>query len=486
MIPSISYRTYYYFFLIISCLSTNHLAQSTPKKNLTLSEKKILKEVLSSSLFMEKIRNQREKDLSQLREQKYSFFSLDTFSNFKQSKRKNPRIAFFESKEVKNANWTLGAEANIPFGFNLKSAYSDLSTEQTYSDFLKSANAPENIYRKNLSLELNASLTEVFAQNWTLQSIKQNQNSTKWLYYEKAEDLALEALRQYWKTYLVWMTYTQSKAGLKIYHKLVRQTNNKKKYNFLRPGERPQILAEYEKLKQNTDKQKQIYESEKHTLFLYLKKEPHLYTVNFKEDSIQKLPLFKKINLESTRTIKIQKKQILAKELRLKSSKARLFPNINFLIKGAYIPGGDNRENLEFSNKHSFYETGVSLKWLLYSKSATEKLKQQKYDIEDSKIDMEILKQKLKNKLDLLEKEILTSYRNINRAKKANTYRKKAFREIRKSFERGQVDIFQLITTENQLRESEVRKKEAQMEYSLLVSQFLALKDELVETHLKL
>ncbi|MCZ0933160.1 MAG: hypothetical protein OXJ52_08420, partial [Oligoflexia bacterium] len=60
------------------------------------------------------------------------------------------------------------------------------------------------------------------------------------------------------------------------------------------------------------------------------------------------------------------------------------------------------------------------------------------------------------------------------------------FRELKKSFDQGRVDIFELINVENKLRESEIKKKRALSEYSLLLLQMLALRDQLVEGYLKL
>ena len=165
------------------------------------------------------------------------------------------------------------------------------------------------------------------------------------------------------------------------------------------------------------------------------------------------------MKIENTRIIKIKENQIIKQELKLKTSKARLFPNIQFLSKGGFIPGSAVSKKLSFSSNQSFYELGVSLNWLLFSKSVYEKVNQDKYNLEENKIDIEISKQELKNKISSLEKEILISYKNVSRAKKSNNYQKKAFRELQRSFTQGRVDVFELINTESKLRESEIRKK---------------------------
>ena len=452
------------------------------KKTLQFSQTEFLKSVLSSSPYMKKINLSKQKKKSQLLEQKYSFSEWTLFSSWNQSKRKNPQVTALESKEKETQTWLLGLEKKFPYGVNISSAYTDFNESQINSDFLKQIQ-PNNIYRKNLSLELKANLTSALGQHWTLTGIQHLQTANDWLYYEQAEQLALQSAGQYWRAYLAHTAYQQAQKGLKTYQKLVRQINNKKKYNFLNPGERPQILAEHQNIQQFTDKQKQNYEKEKKALLLLLKKNPEKYDIVFKEEKPIPPPSFARLKIENTRAIKIKTSQISQQKLQLITKQSLLFPILQFSGKGGWIPAGTS-SNLKFSSKQAFYEIGVSLSWPLFSKSFYEKVNQEKYILKENKIDFEILKQELKNKLSLLEKEIKISYKNIERANKANKYQKQAFRELQKSFEQGRVDIFELINIENKLRESEIKKKTALSEYSLLILQMLALRDQLVDDYL--
>ncbi len=479
-------KTFIWFSLTLIILFwTTQPIYGAGKKMLLLSEQEVLKMVLSSSPFIKKIQFTKQKKLSQLLEKKHSFSTWGVFSKFSHSQRKNPQIFVFESRENKTRNFSIGFEKKIPYGLSLQSAYSDFFEDKTNSEFLKLAEAPEQIYRRNLNIELNADLTSGLTQYWILETIKQGETANDWLYYEMAEELALKAAGQYWKTYLAWEAYSQSKEGLKVYRRLVRQINSKKRYGFLKPGERPQILAEYENIKQSVDKEKQNYENEKKALFLFLEKDSDLYDIQFKEVRSAPPPQFSKINIENTRMMKIKEQQITEQEFKLKSRRVELFPHLQLSGKGGVIPGASSPGNLSFSSKQSFYEFGLGVKWIIFSKSFYERVNQEKYKLEEDKIDFNILKQELKNKLAGLEKEVEISYNNVNRTRKSNSYQKKAFRELQKSFEQGRVDIFELIHTERKLRESEIRKKAALSEYALLNLQFLAFRDKLVEDYLK-
>ena len=216
------------------------------------------------------------------------------------------------------------------------------------------------------------------------------------------------------------------------------------------------------------------------------KKTPEEYQILFEEEPVSTPPSFPQIDIEKIRLLKMKKNQIAQQELNLKTHQAKLFPNLQFKSEAGFIPGAIDKNKLSFSSKQSFYEFGLTFTWALYSKSFYEKRNQEKYLLEENKIDLAITKQEIKNKIHSLEQDILTAYKNVQRSKKSNTYQKQAFRELRKSFEQGRVDIFELIHTEHKLRESEIQKKAALSEYSLLLLQNQALRDQLVEAYFKL
>ena len=121
------------------------------------------------------------------------------------------------------------------------------------------------------------------------------------------------------------MKLQQAKAGLQTYKKLVRETNRKKKYKFLQPGERPQILAEYQSIQSGLDLSEQDYKKELEALFLYLKKDSKKYDLVFDQKSFVNLSKnrnsFKEIEIEKTRAFQIQKKAFRESKTEFISSK---------------------------------------------------------------------------------------------------------------------------------------------------------------------
>ena len=466
----------------------NRVLAGEKKQKLLLSTEQFLKEVLSSSPYIKKIKFSVEKSKAQILQSKYSLSDWGLYSEWKKNSAKNPSIDKFLSRESEIQNFMIGLTKKLPYGFKFNSAYVDLKEESSNEGFLKQFK-PELIYRKNLSLELKTNLTESITHFWLLKSFEKTLSIQDLSYYERAELLVLEALTQYWKTYLSYMKLQQAKSSLQIYKRLVRETNKKQIYSFLQPGERPQILAEYQNIQAGLDLSEQNYKKEIAKLFLYLKKDSKNQELVFDSNSLSKVPKkvasFKKVELEKTRAFQIQKRGLENQKLNLSVQKSSLFPSVELLGKKAWTPASESSQ-LSFSSQQGFYELGLSLKWALFSKSFYQRVAQKEYELEENLIDFKIAKKELENQIFLTEEKLKTTYKNIERTKKANKYRKKTFQELKTSFNQGRTDTFQLIQAEKQLRESEVQKAMALSEYSLSLAGLLALRDELIEKYMKL
>lgn len=456
------------------------------KQKLTLSKELFLKEVLASSPYIKKLQLSIKQAKAQILQSKYSLSDWGFYSEWKKNNKKNPSIDKFLSAESDSQNLAFGLQKKIPYGFEFNSTYVDYKEDSINEGFLKQFK-PESIYRKSFNLEFKTNLTESISHFWLLKSFEKSLSIQDLSYYEKSEQLILEALAQYWKTYLSYMKLQQAKAGLQTYKKLVRETNRKQKYKFLQPGERPQILAEYQSIQSGLDLSEQDYKKEIEALFLYLKKDSKKYDLVFDEKSFINLSKnrdsFKEIEIEKTRAFQIQKKLLESQKLNLSVQKSSLYPSVELLGKKAWTPAGESSA-LGFSSKAGFYEFGFSLKWILFSKSFYQQAAQKKYELEESEIDFELAKKELKNQILLTGNQVKIAHRNIERAKKANEYRKKTFQELRVSFNQGRTDTFQLLQAEKHLRESEVQKAMALSKYSLSLAGFLALRDELIEKYI--
>ena len=458
---------------------------------ITFSQDYVLKKALSSSPHIKKIQLKKSQALSLLLEQEYSLYNWKTFSTLGKVRRKNPPISPFDSLRENNKTFTFGFEKRLFYGLSLGAIYTDFIQNRINSDFLKRVQAPQDIYKNQFSMELNMDLLRNilgYEERMAFNIIKAGKDKTNWNYFEAAERFALEAAGRYWSAYIAKTIHSQTQKGLKTYNQLVKEIENKKKYSFLRPGERPQVLAEYENVKQEVSKRKQDYLESLDELSLILKITIQPEEVVFQKEILHPYRFPESWSIENLRPIKILKKQIKEQNLQVQLAQSQLLPSLRFQGKAGQLAGksGSRGDIQLFSSPYNFYEVSLNFLYSPFSKSQREKIKREKFKLEEQKIDLSLLKLEVENQVKSLKRKIQIGYQNILSAEKSARYQEEAFRELKTSFFQGRVDIFELITAENKLRESEIKKMIFLSEYFLLTLQVEALLDRLVERNLSL
>ena len=454
---------------------------------LSLSQDSVLKKALAMSPHIRKIQLQKNQALSALLEKKYSLYDWRLISSLENLQRKNPQISPFDALREEHKTLSAGFEKKLPYGFTFKSLYSDFTQDKTNSEFLKRFQVPTSIYRNQVSLELNLYLLRNifgYEERMAFNVIEAGEDMTNWQYFEAAENLALRAVGQYWAAVIANTTYEQMQKGLKVYRQLVAETGSKQKYGFLKPGERPQILAEYENIKQEVSKKQQDYKEKLEDLFLILQIPDLPEKVQFQKESVLSPPQgIISVNIENLRPFKIRKKQVKEQGWKVKLARSQLLPGLQFQSKVGRLAGGKHsaKRKYPFSSSNNFYEVSLNFLYRPFSKAKREQINKEKFKLEELKIDLALLKQELKNRLQSLKRKTQVSYENVLSAEKSNRYQKQAFKELKISFNQGRIGIFELITAENKLRESEIRKAVSLSEYFLLSLQMEAFLDRLVK-----
>ena len=456
---------------------------------LTLSQDYVIKRTLSASPHIKKIQLKKSGATAFLEGQRHSLYDWSIISGLQTSQKKPPRTFPFEPSQQTDNSLTFGVEKKLPLGLSFKSLYTDSFSDRKNNDILKRVQAPASIYRESLSLELNMDLLRNILgreEKMTLHLLSIGKNQTEKRAGEAVEELVLKAISRYWSSYRAYIALGQMREGLKTYRQLVRETRDKKKYHFLKPGEAPQVLAEYENLKQEVSLKEQIYKDELKALFVILKTSPKWDSVSFETKAPGTSSPVKPPNGQNIRSLQILQEQIRERELRIKQAQSAFLPTVRLKGKAGLLAGGGalNREELFSGEKYS-YELSLNLLYKPFSKTAGEKLKQEKYNLEESKTDLEILKKETENLITSLQERIQTARDNFQSAGVAGKYQQKAFQELKASFSQGRTDVFELIRASAKLRESEIRKAGFLSEYHLLTAQLAALSDRLVNERIK-
>ena len=451
-----------------------------------VSEDIILKKAIHSSPLYEKLVLQKNKSLSSLRELRYKPYDWRTSFNLKRTLKDNPELSPFEPLKEQFQSAHFFVEKRIPFGLQSKVSYFRNQTEIEQNDFLKSTNTPDWIRREEFSIDISLDLLRnAFGteQIFQLKGIHSLRTITEMKHLEDLEQLGIKALEQYWKTYVQWVAYQQGKTSLKIYETLVRVTKNKERYSFLRPGEVPQVLAEYERVKQLSKEKKQTYEDEKQKLMSDIGF-PEGEELTFKIRPRAKPPNPTLVDLKTLRPIKILQTKIQTQRFHVRASKSRFLPYFKLIGRGGYLDGSHSNTERPLNLKEEgrpFYEFMVQFSYSPFSRSDLESFRQKKYELSESEIDLDLLKRNLKYQAQALYEKMAISYEKVLSAEATVRYQKQAFKEFQRSFKQGRVDIFELISAENKLMESEIQKARSYSEYSLIQSHLKAFEDKLLE-----
>ena len=457
---------------------------------LALSQDYVLKRALSASPFLAKIKAQKRQTISELAFQKLSPYEWKAFFSAGKTYKKNPAISPFDPAREEALLYSFGFEKKLPFGLSLKSAYTDSLRDAENSELLRRFQVPGATYRKNLSLELSMDLLQnIFGleEKRFFARIDTGSRIANWKYLEEAEGLALKAAGQYWKVRIARAAFLQTERGLRAYSQLERQIRKKKKYHFLRPGEEPQVLAEYESLKRELDWKKQAYQDELKRLFVILKTrpEPEMESLVFSDPAPKPPAAIAPFRAENLRPVKILEERIKERELGWKTARSSLWPALRLQTKAGWFSGGaEGSRSGFFPERKPFYELSLSFLYPLFSKAAREKAKSEGYKLEESRIDLEIFKREIRHQIDSLGSKVIISWKSFQRAEKANKHQKRAFLELKRAFSQGRADIFELMRAEGKLRESEISLEIARSERCLFELERKAFLDQLAESYL--
>lgn len=462
-----------------------------PSYSLSLSQDYVLKKTLEQSPYLNKIKWQNRRALSRLKEKQYSLYNTQWSLQWSSLDKNNPLTSPFIPVQEHRKNFQMSLKQRLPFGLQFSSTYTDLNNRSMNSEFLSQVDSPNFSYNKNISLGVDLDLLKNsfgYQERLAFSIFDLSKTLLSWKYLEETEQLVLKATGQYWKVYIAWASLEQIKQSYRGYGKLVRESRNKKQYNFLRPGERPQILAEYENLKQVLLEKERDYQDNLKELMIILNLEKTT-KIRFRNKTTFPLPKlsFQK-SLKKLRLVKIKNQQLKEQAFQLKISKNNLLPSLRLQGKKGWLSGSSEESDYKFlkiPTDKEFYEFGFKLSYPLFSKSSFAKVQAEKYKLKEQTADFNIFMKELELQKNSLQKQVLIAYKNLNSSKKVSRYRRQAFSEIRTSFYQGRVDTSQMIMAENQMREAEVKKAIALSQYSLALLNWKALTDQLVEPYIK-
>ncbi|WP_374035088.1 TolC family protein [Bdellovibrio bacteriovorus] len=297
------------------------------------------------------------------------------------------------------------------------------------------------------------------------------------------EDVVLEAIRQFWNTYVAQENFKESVASRDRYKKLVDAVKRKTSLGYSNPGDLPQVQAEFETREQKVKTSSTEYLDNLENLVTLLSLEPGTeirFQIPGNIPAVPKLPLKK---VEDLRTIRSQKLKVEAAQESLAAAESLSYPTLNFVGK-VYTTGVDENANDAYSDVVSGtrpkYYMGLRFQYNFGSDIQNEQIINKKLskDLESTRLSRQLLEAE---DLEIqAQRKVQSTYAVVLSAEKQKGYREKASQELNRSYNQGRTDISILITAMNNYFDSEVQYMRAMGDYAIALNEWAASRDELI------
>ena len=305
---------------------------------------------------------------------------------------------------------------------------------------------------------------------------------------EEKEDLIIRAINQFWQTYISQLSLKLKQLTKKDYKSLVKVTRSKKNYNYTRPGELNQILAELETASRETLLQKTEYEDKLQQL-LNLLNQNQYQTIQLKEPVSlpARPPALSKELKQTSRTVQLLQKRFSIQQEQSKIFKSQIWPKVK-LFASYGLGGQDVNRDDAFRNlldqKNQQYSYGIKLHYLIPSSGIYRKrtaIREQA--LEASRLELEITKKDFNRLMQFTENDLKSLYQAVKSSEKIYKLRNLSYKQIRKAYLQGRLDVFQLIQAKKNAQGSEIEHVTLLSRYHQALAYAYALRDELLNKY---
>ena len=305
---------------------------------------------------------------------------------------------------------------------------------------------------------------------------------------EERENLIIQAINQFWQTYISQLSLNLKSETLKDYKSLVKVTRSKKNYSYTRPGELNQILAELETASREVLLQKTEYEDKLQQL-LNLSNQKQYQTVRLQAPSVlpSRPPSLSKELKQTSRTVQLLQKRFSIQQEQSKIFKSKTWPKVKLFasygLGGQAVNRDDAFRNL-LDQENQQYSYGIKLHYLIPSSGIHRKrtaIREQA--LEASRLELEITKKDFNRLMQFTENDLKSLYQAVKSSEKIYKLRNLSYKQIRKAYLQGRLDVFQLIQAKKNAQGSEIEHVTLLSRYHQALAYAYALRDELLNKY---
>ena len=305
---------------------------------------------------------------------------------------------------------------------------------------------------------------------------------------EERENLIIQAINQFWQTYISQLSLKLKQLTKKDYESLVKITRSKKNYSYTRPGELNQILAELETARREALLQKTEHEDNLQQLFNLLNQTKYK-TIQLKTPSSlpARPPVLSKKLKQTPRTVQLLQKRFAIQQEQSKIFKSKTWPTVKLFasygLGGQAVNRNDAFKNL-LDQKNQQYSYGVKLHYLIpSSRIHSKRTAIREQALEASRLELEMTKKDFNRLMQFTENDLKSLYQAVKSSEKIYKLRNLSYKQIRKAYLQGRLDVFQLIQAKNNAQSSEIEHITLLSKYHQSLAYAYALRDELLNKY---
>ena len=454
-------------------------------KNPVFSMDTFIKEVLKNSLEYQQIQAQKTSALKPLFLAKARLDWSWTAGTGKGRLEQKPFAPTDPSLQENNSFFT-GLEKSFLTGTHLKIQYSHLFLENEFPQNTP-ALAPESA-KEDFKLGIEQDLIRNifgYEDRTQLNIAKRQVEMAQIKLAESTEDLILKAVSQFWESYISQLSLYLKKRTRDDYRSLAKITRSKNRIGYVRPGELGQILAELEKAKQEWLLQKTDYEDKVQSLLNLLNNTKYKQLI-LKPKSFPSAPPVINDKLNKTpRTVELLRKNLMIYEEELKQQKSARWPRLKLYGSYGLIGQGPKfdqaMDNFKESNNYSY---GIKIHYPIPSSSVRRKRTAiHQEQVTAGELDLEITKKEFNRQIKFTKDNLNTLYTAVKSSKKIYKLRSQSYKQIRKAYLQGRLNVFELISAKTKSQSSEIEHAILMGQYYKAFAYAQALRDNLIKQY---
>ena len=381
--------------------------------------------------------------------------------------------------------WVLSSEVNKKFLTGTK-----LSVKNSYFsiDANNTGDNSENILQFGVEQDI---LRNIFGleDQWLMDVAKARLSKAQMQLSEDTEALIVQAVRQFWNTCLSQLSLKLKQFKKRDYTELVRIARTKRKYKYLQPGELNQMRAELEFARQEVVLQTAHYKDELKRLFNLLNLKKPVKLVHCQIDKkVSKPPGFKAPKV-TPRLVAKMKEELRIKENELAIEKSKSLPSIKLF--SSYDIGGKGKDSYDSWQRlknldSSGYDIGIRLNYSFPNYSILKKnLFIHNQEVEAGRVDLKLAQQEFDRLLSLTKIHLDSLQSAVKSSGKVYRLRALSYKEIRKAYLQGRLNVFSLITAREFAQQSEMENIELIAKYYIELTKAYALTDQLIARYIQ-